>query len=273
MKRNLFKMLFLLLAVTALVFTSCRKNKNVSSDITSEEDNAVAEQSFDDAFNVVDDVAKMHPGVYKTDAETGLLTDCAVITVDSTANPMKITIDFGTGCVGKDGRTRTGKIIVTLTGKYRATGTVITYTFDNFTVNGNKVEGTKTVTNMGPNAQGHPVFHIVVSKAKITGNGRQISWESTRDREWTEGYNTPTPMDDAYLITGGANGTDSKGNTFTVTITKALQIKVGCRWIESGTVEVVKNDNLKRTIDFGNGDCDSTATITVNGKVYTFTMK
>jgi hypothetical protein len=85
------------------------------------------------------------------------------------------------------------------------------------------------------------------------------------------GQNTPQLSDDAYDITGSANGINRKGNAFTATITTALHVQAGCPYIESGVVEHTVN-NKTYTLDFGNGTCDNQATITVNGVSRTITL-
>ena len=73
-------------------------------------------------------------------------------------------------------------------------------------------------------------------------------------------------------MTGSENGTGADGKTFTCTITKPLNKKLTCKWLESGTLEIQPQDNPLITLDFGNGACDNQATATVNGTVYPITM-
>lgn len=257
------------------LFSACRKDRNASDNTSSAEDNALSEVTFDDAYDLVQDAAHYHPGIFKMEQDYKILSGCATVTVDSASTPYKITIDFGTGCVGQDGKNRTGKIIVTLTGKYRMPGTVITTTFDNYTVDGNKVEGTKTVTNMGMNSSQHPYWKIEVKNAKITKTDKTvITWESTREREFSAGFETLTdPKDDEFTITGTASGVNAKGVAFTMNILTGLKLKVGCRWVCKGTLEILSTGKPTATVDFGDGACDNKASVTVNGKVYNFTMK
>ncbi len=275
MKKLLFH-IFTFAAIVLFTFASCRKNDKVTdedNDIEAAEDNAYAEDVFGDVYKIMDEAAREQNGFYKNEqSETGTLS-CAIITADTTANPRKLTIDFGNGCVGKDGRTRTGKIIITFTGRYRTQGTVITHTFDNYTVNGNKVAGVKTVTNLGNNSRNNLVFKIEVKGAEITTSNGIISWESTREREWIAGQNTAAVTDDEYSITGSAKGTNRKGRKFDITITDPLHIKLNCKWITDGKLEVKPEGKLKRTVDYGNGNCDNDATVSIAGKTYNFKMK
>ena len=68
-----------------------------------------------------------------------------------------------------------------------------------------------------------------------------------------------------YSITGTASGTAFDGTHFTSNITSALIVALNCRWIEEGKIEFKPDGKLTRTIDFGNGDCDNKATVTIAG--------
>jgi hypothetical protein len=283
MKLKIFSLL-LIGSLSLATFQGCKKDNNTNapatvedSDLQASQDNALAENSFNDAFNISDDAIRSQGSLYKNaDVQMSTLSGCANVTLDTSSGLKKLTIDFGsTGCTGNDGRTRTGKIIITLTGRYRAGGTVTTITFDNYYVDSNKVEGTKTVTNMGPNAAGHPVYKIEVTGAKITlANGQVIKWESSRTREMTAGYNTPNILDDEYAISGSARGTNRNGQSYMLNITSPLIVKIGCRFIEGGTMELTPSGKATRTIDYGNGSsCDDLVTVTINGKVHNFHMR
>lgn len=160
---------------------------------------------------------------------------------------------------------------MTFTGPYRAVGTVITITPQDYYVNDHKVEGSKTVTNLGPNNDGHTQFAIAVNGTITAPNN---AWTSThtasRVRTWIQGEETLTPWDDVYLITGNGSGTNRNGVPYTLTITQALRVEVGCWHVVSGKLEITPQGLATRYVDFGNGSCDGTVTVTVNGFTFTF---
>jgi hypothetical protein len=181
-------------------------------------------------------------------------------------------IDFGTDdCTGVDGRIRKGKIHITYTGRYRESGSIITITPENYTVNGYQVNGTKVITNNGTNAQGHTNFTINVN-GSITapGNAWSSQWNSTRTRTWIEGESTLTVWDDVYEITGTADGINRDGVHYSIAITNPLRAEIGCRWIVSGTMVLSPEDYDARTIDFGDGTCNNGFSVTVNGETNSY---
>ena len=273
--------IFLGLIACCLVttFAACKKEaKNAATDITAAQDNTMAESNYNDATNMVDASAALGANfTFRT--ETGqnvariedVLGSCATITVDTLSATRKITIDFGaTDCTCPDLRKRRGKIFATWMGtSYRTPGTVITISFDNYFVNNNQVMGTHTTTNQGLNNAGNLVYKIEVKGSIVKANGGTITWNSTRFREWTAGITTPlNPLDDAYSITGSANGTTAAGGAYTINITQPLVRKMSCYWFESGKIELTPAGGSTWTLDYGNSGCDAKATVSVGGLSY-----
>lgn len=260
--------------------TACKKKTDttttvVDNDTQTAQEHSYAETTYNDAYASVNDAASIHSEVGKTGGATVILPSGTNITVtDVKKFPITMTIDFGTGDTCKDGKVRTGKIIATLSGKYKDSGTVITITFNNYTVDGDKVDGKKTVTNEGHNTNGNIHYAISVNGTITRKNGNVITYTSTRDREWTQGSRTPLdPFDDVYSITGSANGTGSNGKTYNVTITKPLIVSLACRYIEAGTLDIAITGKADRIVNYGDTpNCDNKATVTINGKDYALVM-
>lgn len=270
------KNLKLLISITLLfgivVFTSsCKKDEQETPENTSvSADDALAESLFDDVTNIANEAYERGAGGLKSSDLGYFLSGCATVTLDTTVMPRVLTIDFGdVNCLCQDGRYRRGKIIVTFNGRYWWPGTVITYGFDNYFVDDNQLDGTKVVTNMGFNDDFHLYWDIQVVGVINLANGGTLSWNASKEREWEAGYQTNTPFDDVYLITGSSNGIRPSGETWTKVIVNPLRIEIGCRWIVSGTMEVTPEGLSTRVVDWGNGDCDNIITVMVNGNTYT----
>ena len=90
--------------------------------------------------------------------------------------------------------------------RLRQAGSVATQTFTNFSIDGHKLEGTRTRTN-NTTAGGAAKFTIAMANGKITDpSGATFTWNATRTRTWTAGYETQTRADDEFDITGNASG-------------------------------------------------------------------
>ncbi len=278
------------LLLFTFIFTACQKESGLSDSVLEEEaaalsdESSQAEASFDDA----DDIALIAAdeegnaggfGVEGKSATQGRLFlpnffelrvrigDCATITVtphDSTY-PKTVTIDFGDSCRGRDGKVRSGKLVLHFTGPIRRPGSVITLTFVRYHVNRVHIEGTKVFKNLS-----EPPVHkwnIVVLDGKVTfPNGRGYAYEGSKTVTQIAGMLTGIVLDDVYRITGRSKTIFNNGKTVNITTEDPLIKKVICPWINEGTLKIkIVDRELK--LDFGfpnNGNCDNKAVLTWN---------
>jgi len=279
--------LFLAVATLSLTIIGCKKEvakttptATVDTDTSVASDNSSADALFTDAHNITDQAAGGNVSffpLYSSDGSnlSSEKSTCATVTHDSLSTLRILKINFGTtNCLSADGRYRRGQINVTYSGKYKDSASVHSITFTDYFVNDNQVKGTKTVTNKGHNANGNLTFNISVIGEVIKANNEgTITWNSTRVREMLEGESTKNNSDDVYSITGSSSGVNAKGNTYSAIITTALHRALNCKWFDAGVIEVSQTGKATKTINYGNGTCDSDATVTINGTSYPFTMK
>ncbi|WP_420581131.1 hypothetical protein [Reichenbachiella sp.] len=107
--------------------------------------------------------------------------DCVTVTEDAATNT-KI-IDFGEdGCVGRDGRVRTGKIIITHEGERDVPGFKRTITLENFSVDTIGVEGTRVLTYVS-GTDIEKEYNVSLTGGKLSfPDNTEATRESTRTR-------------------------------------------------------------------------------------------
>jgi len=272
--------------IVASMLFSCQKDVSSTSNtsVTEEqattysEESSMAEASFDDAEDVATTAADeegnasefgingrlFHPLFTELRAAIG---DCAEITItpnDSTY-PKTITIDFGNGCLGRDGKFRSGAIIVHLTAPLRRPGSVVTITFRDYYVNRVHLEGTKTISNLS-----EPPMHkwsVQVVGGKVTfPTGRGYSYQSIKVKTQVEGMDTRIVRDDVYEITSRSQTEFNSGLTITLNTETPLVKNVACPWISDGKLKIKINDRVLY-LDYGfptGGQCDNKALLTWN---------
>jgi hypothetical protein len=256
------KSLILLLILAGLLLTSCQKSEPLeTASLAAADDAALSEALFDDVFTSLE----IASGLAEIGKSASVLDSCPLITITSAGQefwPRNIVIDYGTGCEGLYDVVRSGKIIITLSGPRNEEGSVRTLTFQDYYVNGAKIEGTKTVTNFGPNNNQNVVFGVGLAGGKITfPDQKTITHEFERQREYIEGYATWNPWDDKCLISGVAAGTNLDGVTYTHTIVNSLEWHAACRFLVRGTIGFEIEGIEPFTLDYGDGECDATATL------------
>ncbi len=283
---------FLLLG--AFTFTACKKESSTAKEaelatVESTVSNSEAEAAYEDVFDNTMGIGaetgedlgitggvgvfggRMEGGYYTGRVDS---TRCFTITVvpqQPGVFPKTVTINFGSGCLGRDGKFRKGKIITVFTGPMREPGKKATTTFDGYKVDSMAVAGTHEVVNNS--TSNNKIFTTKVIEGKLTwDSGRWVKWNSIRTVAQVEGNGTPMwPLDDIFAITGGGRGENSRGNSWAHEVIEPLVKKFTCRWISKGILRIRFNDT-NGLLNFGNGDCDNKATLTVNGNTRIITL-
>ncbi len=288
---NLQKWLLALTVLGAISFASCKKEISTTAiAYTTEEEtitlNAVTadaetEAQFDDVFNIT---ASINTGEAGEDLgmgtnvsglfELGTRTDslsqrCFTVTVvprQPGVFPKTVTIDFGNGCLGRDGKFRKGKIVTIYTNRMLIPGAKISTSFVNYFVDSFKIEGTHITENTSTSNKQGLLVKVIDGKIINTNANTWIKWNSEKNILQIEGNGTPNfPLDDVYKITGNARGANSIGHSWAANVKEPLIKKFTCRWIVKGTVHLIKNGK-EALLDYGNGDCDRKAIIYINGR-------
>jgi hypothetical protein len=277
MKPNqLFTAFAVFLLTTTLI--SCKKegaqNAAESADVETtfelSGDQAIADDLTEDANNVFMEAAAAKNLLGSSFAALPVVTSnllgCAAVTVTpATGFPKTVVIDFGTGnCTAVNGIGRKGKINIILTDSVRKPGSKAVMTFSNYYVNLFKKEGTVTWTNTSiPSTKS---WQRKIENGKVIApDGRQWLHNGIRQVVQIGGANTPnTLLDDIFLITGNHTVTNAAGKTRECYITEALQKKTTCDNIGTGKLKV-QGGTHNAVIDFGAGDCDKLATISIDG--------
>jgi len=271
MKARVLKAGFLSIVIFSFLLTSCSKDEtstenDTSTDLNLEQSNQAAE--IDEVTTGAFDIVEM---AYIEQEEnegrsTSFFSDCVTITISSENGITFVTLDFGLGCELNNGNIVSG--LVHLTYGPIQNGTVtITYTFEDFTFNEKGIEGGGTIFRERSNASGNPqsTFHknIVITH----NNGVVVDVDGTRVREWIEGVGSGTWMDNVFLVTGNWSYEFSSGFSRSAIVTEALRREATCPFFVSGIVDVTRNEH-EGELNFGEGNCDNIAVLTVNGVDY-----
>ena len=303
--RSLTLLITALLFILALTINSCKKelsNDNLSpqeeeqASLAMTESDAEAEIVFNDVFDNVmganNDVGMEGTGVFgrinntfsSETARIDSITRCFTVTITQTtvgsAFPVRIILDFGNGCLGRDGHLRYGKIITTYTNRLITPGASATTTFEEFKLDSVQVQGTLKITNSSTTNQHQ--FKVDVEGAKLTHpNGNFCEWNSHKTITQIEGNATVVlPFDDIYKVEGEANGKVKRGDRLFAWRTEFIEPlikKFTCRWIAKGIVRIVRVSSMANSpwvaiLDYGNDNCDNQAIITINGVGHQITL-
>ncbi|MFV7234525.1 hypothetical protein [Flavobacterium sp. ZB4R12] len=280
------KILLFGMILNILAFTSCSSDPNsATADATVTSNDVAATQKMD---NAIDDISLIVDNQYEvsegsttgksTENYHSLLPNCASVSdLGSTTSVRVLTITFGTetsACIFR-GHSLKGQIILT-----RTIGTtfpkIMTVTYHNFYVNDNKLEGTSTWKReiLGSGDTLHPKTTFTMTGMTLTASTGVYTRNGDRVREMTAGFSTRlSPTDDVYSTYGTFTTNHPNGTVFTTLIESATPLvhKTACSLIPvpmpfpvSGIVKLSKNSH-HATIDYGTGDCDNLAMLSIDG--------
>lgn len=274
-------------ALVVTVFSGC--NKYVHENIQAASNSSVAISTLNDVFEQMVTATSYEEsldGITDTDWFLhGTLCADVSLTPSGANFPKTLTIDYGNGCIGADGVSRSGIITAQITGNLDEEGSAITLIFDGFSNGQYSISGKDSITTLSADGDGNPVYSEVHKDIVVSWGTQQILWDADLTRTWLEGdttnFTTDTVggtlqiaglNDDVFSLMGTAEGNDSNTHPFTLEITQSVVLPTDCKWITDGMLTVSPTNYNTGTVDYGNGKCNKQATLEVEGEVFNFTL-
>lgn len=272
MKTRLFLISTIFVWSMGILMTGCQKDKTTNQqqpwDKNSAENSSVTAMNTFDGLNSLADQA-----ISSNNLKSLKLGACPVINLNISQLPYILTFDWGTGCTGQDGITRSGKITLSLSGLMNVAGKVATFTFTDFYSNGTKITGAHSITYAGLNPGNNwPRFDVHTNAQLLFSDNTSITYLSDNSRLLAEGAGTLSWTDDVWHIIGTASGKTRAGINWSAAITNDIVKKNSCNWFDSGSLVVTPIGGLARTINFGDGTCDNKAILTIGGQTINIEM-
>lgn len=186
-----------------------------------------------------------------------------------------ITIDFTGGCTDDKGNVRKGKIKVNFRGRKFRPNSMISIKFEDYEINGVKLNGMRTLTNLASSTVGEPKFQIELENGSVEWDDKVATREHCFVSTWDRGI-ILAPGDDVLRVSQcadkaeAAEGINRNGVHYKMFIEEALVYKRGCPMAVSGVKKFVEVKTGKEIIiDYGSGTCDAMIKITVKGNIHT----
>ena len=271
-----------LFLVHLISFTACQEDgEMINSSADEAEAIALDESIIDDLFEDID-LLSDEASEYESDnqggrlenTESAMMGDCVGRGMERTRADgiltKTVTLDFQEGCEGPNGRERQGTMIVTRITDTNASTYTVSTTFQDFFLDGKKVEGTRTRVYARAEAGAQQV-QITLTEGKVTTeDGRVIerSGSFTKVRDRNSGETT---------MQGSASGINRNGVSYTSTITEPLMYKRSCfsegvYIAVAGVRSITREGKPDVAVNYGAGECDKTVDVTVNGETRSLEM-
>jgi uncharacterized lipoprotein YehR (DUF1307 family) len=266
----LMKKLFswMLVSILALAITSCGDDDEATpEDGTAAFEVTTYSQSVSDEAGGISDLAGE---AYSN----GRISSCGTFAYDEQTKT--VTMDFGTtGCTStKTGKTIKGKVSYQFTGTPQSGNFSGKITYETFSVNGNTITGIMTYAVELATSK----VTTTMSNIKVTGaDGKSVNiTSSTSVSTYNNNGTAQDVSDDTFSISNTSSGTSRDGSTYSIKTTSPMVTKVSCvqtgfYYPVSGVMEVIVG-KITSKIDWGNGTCDKSITITTGKLVETKTL-
>ena len=202
--------------------------------------------------------------------------DCASVVVDEENNTKTIT--FSEDCEGKRGQTRSGTMIVSYSETQGEAGSYRQVTYDDFYLNGVKIEGTRRTEIISIDENGSKTMRTTVTDGKMIYEDGTFK---TKSAEMTRYTLVENDQKQYSTLTGSKSGVSTEGVNFSMEITTPIKFIYDCfgegqRKKGKVPVEGIKvTDDGEQIIstDFGDGTCDTLVEISKDGEVETVDLK
>jgi|ERR1035437_411518 hypothetical protein len=292
-----FTTAFAVLLSTA--FTSCRKHskeEEEDNDTSEAQDHTLAQTTSNDITSMVSEVSETgSSSSYRQGNNDVFGLGCSTVYRDTVRRVDSVV--FAGTCL--DGKPRSGSLTFTYASNtamhYRNPGFSCTVKSYNYVVNGNQVNIiSKNITNTtapGFNAANTNLTWSItgnISVVKSGGGTHSFSYNhiktllNTSDPNVYHGQSIAISWNLARVgFAGNASGTTANGRSYSANITSQLVRDRACSpdvnhpghhpFIQ-GTIDFSPSGKATRTIDYGNGNCDLNATVTINGHSHAITL-
>ena len=283
---------FTLIALTFGLITSCSEDgvsgfsENLSTTTVMETINSISfEEDIDDlvseSMNLIssttsarsaDTAADKGPKRFKGDK----YGDCATVVEDEENNTKTIT--FSEDCEGKRGQVRSGTMIVTYSETQAEAGSFRQVTYNDFYLNGVKIEGTRRTEIISIDESGSKTMRTSMSDGKMIYEDGTFE---TKNSEMTRYTHVENSEKQYSSLTGSKSAVSTEGVNFSMEITTPIKFVYNCddlgfRKRGKIPVEGVKvsiDGDQTITTDFGDGNCDTLVEVTKDGEVETVDLK
>lgn len=277
---------FLLVILFTLTIFSCSDETEVPNALSAEEqkdliiDEALESSLLDDMLQDIDSYSTFGDGLKSAEE-----TSCPSVTMEKPDEkpywPRKVIVDYGEDCE-KNGRIKSGKMIIEKSAPWYEKGSVRRVTFENYSVDGKFIDGVKEIENIteeGGNATFLIAGELVMEWSKNDTTEIRVQREFEKTQEWIIGFRDKEVK--AEMILNGEAEIQKTINGKTKEVDKTyndIKIVFGCKFPQSGVTEfevkTFDDIDLEFALDYETeGDasekcrenCDCIATLLIDG--------
>jgi len=262
--------IFLSLLCIAALLMACESDETQESELSSgsvrdQETGIAAVLTTQTILNVADDLMDGDIQNGRSADESSCVADVAV-DFNQENDSITLSIDYGDGSTC-DSEVRAGKVWLTYSFKEQSEGTK-ELVFEKYLLDSVYLSGTFTITYTLDRDEGE-VRSIVKS------TNASLSYDDETSLLWTQELSCVLRSDGKETVDGSAEGTTREGDPFKATIENSIVFDVECLYGQypvEGNITLVTTSSQDDVyeINYGDGTCDKTYSVSHNGSVSTY---
>lgn len=267
------KGLFVLMSFAFLFFMACEGEKDSVKFEEEEQQAYEAEESAEQLFDVIESITNSAIRYSDTNAGGRIAENsdpelaCATIDFRGDLQSGRVEINFGDGCLGPDGKTRKGSIVVEYVGHWLVKGAQIFTVLKDFYIDDVKIKGTRILTNVSLDAEAL-VYMVEIVNGKVVWPDETYLTRAS-DRIHTLIFNEGGVNSFELQVEGGASGKTRLGVEYATEIVEPLVFKTSCKENTiylpvSGIKSISIQEKSVISVNYGQGDCDTKFTISID---------
>jgi len=270
------RLLFFVTAVILISASSCTKSDQLSENNDLIIHDAFLEQISAESDGILGEIMQLTSFSPVTKAFWGeqFLTGTVTISMRDSSSIRIVTVDFGTGNKGIDGKTRSGVLVAYIYANTKL-NTDQKLKYQNFKVDGYLYNGQMT-KNITRQVDSNSQQAVITEDFKVTfPDGIKFN-QRVASMTRLYKFGDPKTLDDNTIQTFGTiTLTNEKSATQTKKIAEAtpLLFKAVPGEIVKGIATTTFGDGKVITIDYGDGTADNKATVSNGTKTWTITLK
>jgi hypothetical protein len=265
--KSKLKLLPLMVVICSM---ACRKSdRDFDKDTSGSIEYLTVEKNLYNIFRLTQEAAFTTAGISSLQPgfqNTGW-ADCDTFYTDTISSTKMMVFDFKNGCYYLD-RHFKGKMIVLTSGKWPQQGQKMEISFQDFYTD-NILWGEKfEILCMGQNSSGNWIMRIQNNDSLILHKDQRAFFLFPNYTVLHNTNNTPVFSDDKWTYTGTNQGRLFNGAPFQAEITDSINLNYDCTHFLTGNVHLRQGNLSLREIATGQGECDNSATVKINGVNY-----
>ena len=232
-------------------------------EVVSIEDHLWAQQEFAQIGLIIQEEALAHDFFQEVGEFNAIASPGAKVKIEESNDQFHWTHDFKGGQLGRDGRTRAGKLVGTLTTPFNQEGSLLVLKGENYIVTALDGEAYSftfelSIQYAGLTANQEEWYVLSIQEVKIALNGEEILWKFSGDL-----FRSEENGQMSLAFSGQGEGTASNEAFFLAEIEQTCFQRIDCEYLQDGQIRLSLDGRNDRVAIFVKEACQAEVNVNI----------